>query len=130
MAPSEIAVETLPVHVASGQEMSWRIRPLAAVNGVIVVKLPGEELTKSIRSGPDGSWLSPRRARSAIAFLIHPQEGRLPAGDVDWIGVGYPDRRVCFGDLAMPWLAWFAVFSTLGALIVAPLLGKLRRLLW
>lgn len=127
VAPAGIAVETPAVRVIARREMSWRVRPAGAMRGVLVVKLRDSELTKSIQSGPDGTtWLSKRRARSAMAFLIHPREGRLPPGDVDWIEVSYPEAPIRLGGLEIPWLAWFAVFSTLGGF----LLGPLRRLLW
>ena len=121
-APQGIAVEAPPVRVIDRGEMSWRIRPLCAVRGALVLKLRDEELTKSIQSGPDGTWLSPRRSRSAIAFLVHPQESRLPSSGIDWIEVEYPEAQVRLGDLEMPWLAWFALFATLGAFLVRPFL--------
>jgi len=129
-APQGIAVETPGVRVIARREISWRIRPLRAVRGNLVVKLRGEQLTKSIQSGPDGTWLSPRRSRSAIAFLIHPQESRLPSSDIDWIEVTYPEAPVRLGDLKMPWLACFAIFATLGAFLAGPPLRWLRQLLW
>jgi hypothetical protein len=129
-APQGIAVEAPPVRVIDRGEMSWRVRPLAAVRGALVLKLRGEQLTKSIESGPNGTWLSPRRSRSAIAFLIHPQEPRLPPGDVNWIEVSYPEALVRLGDLEMPWPIWFAVFATLGACLTGLLIRGSGRLLW
>jgi hypothetical protein len=126
VAPPGIAVETLPVRIVNRGEISWRVRPIRSARGALVLKLRDAELTKSIQSGPDGTWLSPRRSRSAIAFLIHPQEGRLPAGAVDWIDVSYPEAPLRLGDLEIPWLGWFAIFSSMSALLVGPL----RRLLW
>jgi hypothetical protein len=123
-APQAIAVEAPPVRVIDRGEISWRVRPLAAVRGALVLKFRGEQLTKSIESGPGGTWLSPRRSRSVIAFLIHPQESRLPPGDVNWIEVSYPEALVRLGDLGMPWLAWFALFATLGAFLVRPFLKR------
>lgn len=129
-APQGIAVEAPPVRVIDRREVCWRVRPLAAVRGALVLKLRGGQLTKSIQSGPGGAWLSPRRSRSAIAFLIHPQESRLPPGDVSWIEVSYPEALIRLGDLEMPWLAWFALFATLGACLTGLLLRRSGRLLW
>jgi len=105
-APPEIAVETPPVRVLAQREISWRVRPVGAVRGSVVVDLAGSRFAKSIASGPDWRWVSPRRFRRIIAVAINPWDGRLPAGDVKWISVSYPE---------VPWLGWFLVFSTLGA---------------
>jgi len=130
VAPPEIAVETPPVRIIARSEISWRIRPISELQGFLVLKLRKNELTKSVQSGRNGAWLSPRRARSLLAFLIHPQESRLPSGDIDWIDVSYLDSPVRLGDLEMPWLAFFTIFATLGAFLAAPLLGKRLRRLW
>jgi hypothetical protein len=127
VAPPEIAVETPPVRVIARSEISWRVRPLSDVRGFLVLKLHDNELTKSVQAGSHAAWLAPRRAQSLLAFLIHPQESRLPSGEVDWIDVSYLDSPVRLGDLEMPWLACFTIFATLGALLAAPLRGKRRR---
>jgi hypothetical protein len=121
VAPPEIAVETPPVRATSQREIYWRLRPLRAVRSVVTLKLHDGEFTKSIDAGRGGAWLSRCRMRSMLAFLVHPQERRLPPGDVDWIEVTYP---------AGPWLAWFLAFSTLGAVLAIPLWNRLERRFW
>jgi hypothetical protein len=130
LAPPEIAVDEPPVRVLAEREIRWRIRPLSPVRGVLAVKLRGTSFSKSIRAGPGWAWLSPRRSRSLFTCLLHPLENRLPPGDADWIEVSYPEARVHLGGLEMPWLVWFFGFSTLGAMLSAPLLSRLERLFW
>jgi hypothetical protein len=119
--PPEIAVETPPVRAIAQREIYWRVRPLGAVRSAVTLKLHDGEFTKSIDVGREGAWLSRCRSRSMLAFLVHPEERRLPPGDVDWIEVSYP---------ATPWLAWFFAFSTLGALLALPLWNRLERHFW
>jgi hypothetical protein len=120
-APPEIAVETSPVRAMAPREISWRLRPLRAVRGDLTLKLREGELTKSIDAGGAGAWLSRCRMRPLAAFLLHPEERRLPPGDVQWIEVSYP---------AAPWLTWFLAFSTLGAGLAIPLWNRLERRFW
>ena len=104
--PPEIAVETPPVRALAQREISWRVRPREPVRGSVSVQLADGRFAKSIVAGSDWRWVSPCRFRRIPAFAVHPWEGRLPAGDVKWIAVSYPE---------VPWLGWFLVCSTLGA---------------
>jgi hypothetical protein len=96
-APPEIAVETPPVRVFAERRICWRIRALRPVRGNLRLMLRGRAVEKTIAAGRWNALLSPRRERALWSFLLHPEESRLPAGEVAWVEVEYPPR---------PWLAW------------------------
>jgi hypothetical protein len=89
-APPGIAVETPPVRVFAERQISWRIRALRPVHGKLRLVLRGHAIEKTIAAGQRDGLLSPRRERSLWGFLLHPEEPRLPAGDVAWVEVDYP----------------------------------------
>lgn len=100
-APKGIAVETPPVRITSNRQIAWRIRPLQTFNGHLTFTLRGVTLTKSIKPG--------RRERPLLAFLMHPEESRLPAGSVVWLGIDYPKK-------SRQWIVLFLAISTAAAL--------------
>lgn len=109
-APSGIAVETLPVHIPSERQIAWRIRPVHAVAGDLQFQFGGITLTKAIVAGSPGAFLLRRRDRSPWAFLLHPEEARLPAGGVAWVEIDYPGS-------SRWWIVWFLAISSASALV-------------
>ncbi len=114
-APPEIAVETPPVRIPSEAQISWRIRPLRPVCGRLSFTIRGITYAKAICAGERRVFLLPRRMHSLWIFLLHPEESRLPSGDVEWLDVAYPTPDVNFAGVALPWLAWFVLISTITA---------------
>jgi hypothetical protein len=110
-APAGIQVETLPVRVVRLSQISWRVRPLQAVDGVLQVHLNGRVITKNISSTPGLQWLSPSRAGSITAFLLHPLEPPYSGSTVHSISVRYPSATV----FNLNWLVWFLAGSIIGA---------------
>jgi hypothetical protein len=110
-APPGIAVETPPVRIVSERQVVWRICPLHAVTGFLRFTLRGVTLTKAIAAGSRSVFLLRRRERSLFAFLLHPEEPRLPAGSVVWLEVDYPEA-------SRWWIVWFLAISTASALVV------------
>ena len=106
--PPGIAVETPPLRALAQREISWRVRPADPVRGSVIVQVGGSRFAKSIAAGPGWRWVSPCRFRRILAVAIHPWDGRLPAGDVKWVSVNYPE---------VSWLGWFLLFSTFGAVL-------------
>ena len=102
-----ISVESPGVRVFSERQVSWRIRPLRAVSGKLVWAGGGGKWAKSVRAGNGFAFHSPRRVRGLLELLRYPTEAPLPAGDVAWIEVSYPEAH---------WSAWFLVFSVVGML--------------
>jgi hypothetical protein len=122
-APPEIAVETPPVRAFADRRISWRIRALRPIRGELRLALRGYAFEKTIAAGERNGLLSSRRERSLTGFLLHPEESRLPRGDVAWVEVNYPRANVSIAGLSLPWLVWFLLISTAGTLGLALWLG-------
>jgi hypothetical protein len=104
-APQGIDVETPGVHVASLNQISWRIRPRVAASGEMQVR--GTDATKSIAAGEGFHYLSEKRSSSLAAFLLHLNERRLTDPSIAWIELRYPAARI----LGLHWLVWFLLVS-------------------
>ena len=122
-APPEIAVETPPVRAFADRRIGWRIRALRPIRGELRLALRSSAIEKTIAAGERDGLLSPRRERSLWGFLLHPEESRLPRGDVAWVEVDYPRANVSMAGLSLPWLVWFLLISTAGTLGLALWLG-------
>ena len=70
-------------------------------------RINGRMVTKEHRDRRLPQILSPRRSRSLAEFLLHPEEPRLPEGDIAWLEVDYPKS-----EASIPWLVWFVVVSS------------------
>jgi hypothetical protein len=112
-----IQVETPPVRAFRDNQVAWRIRPSSNGHRALDLTLNGHIVTKSIVAGSSPGILSPRRSRSLAEFLLHPEEPRLPEGDIVWLEVDYPRS-----EAAIPWLVWFVVISTAAALLSSKML--------
>jgi hypothetical protein len=108
-APPGIAVETPPVRVWHDRQISWRIRPAAAVEGVLELTVRGHKIDKAVTAG-GGAFALRRRVRSLAAFLLHPWERRIAAGDVRWVEVDYPHG----GWSAVLWFLAISAASMMG----------------
>jgi hypothetical protein len=117
-APEGIAVETPPVHVDGGRQISWRIRALRPITGDLQLVFPDATLEKSVQAGRGPQYLSERRVSSAFDLLWYPGENRLAAGPVDWIELRYPQATVHFLGLDLHWLIWLLVLSMVSALLL------------
>ncbi len=117
-APEGIVVETPPVHVDGGRQISWRIRALRPIAGNLQLVFPDETLDKSIFAGRGPKYLSERRVSSALDLLWYPGESRLAAGPVDWIELRYPQATVHALGLDFHWLIWLLVLSMISALLL------------
>lgn len=118
-APPEIAVETPAVRSTADRQISWRIRPLRPVHGIVRLASANFALDKTIAAGTRPAFLVRKRVHSLFDFLLRPEEARLPACGIDWVEVDYPKADVVIAGIALPWLAWFAVISTASALVFA-----------
>ena len=107
-----IAVETAPVRIMHDRQVVWRIRPAAASRGTVALAVNGASLTKAVAAGDSTVVLSPRRSRSMLQFLLHPEEPRLPPGDVEWLEIRYSEASAA-------WLGWFLLISMISALVCA-----------
>lgn len=109
-APNEVIVETPALRVTAVRQVSWRIRPLRAVSGNLIVSLAGESLEKRIEAGQGRRYISERRGCLA-GLLWRPAEKPLHSSYVDWIEVRYPAATVPLLGVEFHWLVWFALIS-------------------
>jgi hypothetical protein len=116
--PPGISVETAPVRSMADRQISWRIRPLRPAHGSLRLGFRGNAIDKTIASGTRPIFLVPTRVRSLLQFLLHPEEARLPAGEIVWVEVDYPKTDVVIAGIALPWMVWFVLIS-LSALVLA-----------
>jgi hypothetical protein len=117
--PPGISVETLPVRSMADRQISWRIRPLRPVRGILRLGFGGAAIDKTIAAGTRPIFLVRKRVRSLLQFLLCPEEARLPVGEIAWVEVDYPKTDVIIAGIALPWIAWFVLISTLSALVFA-----------
>lgn len=108
--PQGIALESPPVRDFSDGQISWRIRAAKPVRGRLKLTLGGNTVEKNISAGDRTIFLAPRRVHSWLQFLLHPEEPRIPAPGVAWIGVDYPKKE--------SWLVWFLALSTASAVVL------------
>lgn len=108
-APPEISVETPPVRDFTDRQISWRIRPMRPVSGVLRLTLQTDAVEKKLSAGDRTIFLLPRRGRSLVSFLLHPEEPRLNSTSVEWIEVNYPKTE--------SWILQFLAIATASALV-------------
>jgi hypothetical protein len=117
-APEGIAVESPAIRVAGTRQISWRIRALHPVEGVLQVAFPDRTIEKGIVAAQGPRYFSERRVSSPFDLIWYPAEARLSAGDVDWIEVRYPEATVHALGMDLHWLIWFLVLSMASALLL------------
>jgi hypothetical protein len=103
--PPEISVETPPVRDSNDPQ---RIRPTQAVRGSLRLTLQSNTIQKTVSAGDRTVFLSRRRVRSLVQFLLHPEESRIQTPGVAWVEVDYPKSE--------SWILWFLAISTASAL--------------
>lgn len=116
--PEGIVVETPPVHIDGGRQISWRIRALRPAVGDLQLILPDAKMDKSVVVGSGPQYVSERRVSSSLDLLWYPGEKRLAAGSVDWIELRYPPATVHALGLDLHWLIWLLVLSMISALLL------------
>lgn len=117
-APEGITVETPPVHVDGGRQISWRVRAVRPTTGELQIVFPNGTIEKSIDAGKGPQYLSVRRVSSALDLLVYPGESRLADGPVDWIALDYPPATVHALGLDLHWLVWLLILSMASALLL------------
>lgn len=101
--PAGIVVEAPPVHIPATGEVSWRVRPLRAVSGLLEVHDGGRVFRCAITAG----W--------GMAWGANPVADLLPHK----IEIDYPSASL----LGLPWLVWFLALGTIAGLLLR---GPLR----
>ena len=116
-APTGIVSVTPPVRVLGQKQISWRIRPVAAVSGALHFTVAGETLEKKIETGPSARWIPGPRPSSILESIWHPDEPHIQSSAVDWIDVRYPDTNLAIFGIQLHWILWFTIISMVFALL-------------
>lgn len=116
--PAAISIESPAVRVPSARQVSWRIRALAPVSGLIRVTSPDGVVEKTIQAGAGPQLLSERRVSSPLDLLEHPEEPQITARSVNWIEIQYPRTEVHAAGIDLPWWAWLLIVSMATALVL------------
>ena len=112
-----VEVETPPVRIASQHQVSWRVRAASDASGSLLLRVPKTKASKTVQVGTGLRYLSVRRVASVVDWLRYPAEARLPAGDVQWIEVSYPDAKIYIFGVGMHWLLWFSIVCLITMLV-------------
>jgi len=112
-----VEVETPPVRIALEHQVSWRVRAASDASGSLLLSVPKTRASKTVQVGPGLKYLSVRRVASVVDWLRYPGEARLPAGDVQWIEVYYPDTKIYIFGVGMHWLIWFSIVCLITMLV-------------
>ena len=117
-APAGVAVETPGVRAVDLGQVSWRIRPLSQVSGLLRIRMGGDAVEKSIEAGAGPRFVAGRKVNSLWDAVWHPDEARIAVPNVDWVEVRYPEATVEWLGIRMHWLIWFIVVSMVAALLL------------
>jgi hypothetical protein len=112
-----VDIETPPVRIALEHQVSWRVRAASDASGSVLLSVPTSSASKTVQVGPGLKYISVRRVASFVDWLRFPGEARLPAGDVQWIEVSYPDAKIYIFGVGMYWLVWFSIVCLITMLV-------------
>ena len=114
-APSAFAGDRPAVRIDFDNQISWRIRPMRAVSGVLSFRVADTLVEKSVVAGDGPRYKSERRIRNLASFLLQPTEPRLPEGQVRWMEIQYPPAQIQWWGVTFHWIVWFFLISMIGA---------------
>ena len=117
-APPGIAVETPAVHAVASREVSWRIRVEQPVEGELRLASDGETAVMPVVAGGGFHYLTARRVRSRLAWLLAPGAPLLDAEWLEQIELEYPPAEISYFGISTHWLVWFLVFSMAAAFLL------------
>jgi uncharacterized membrane protein (DUF106 family) len=127
--PEGLAFRSESVWSPGVSEMTWRIAAFQDGDYDLVLRLGGEEVTKSVTVGGGVTRLSPERPDgSFLAQLEYPSEAPVPAdGPFGTITVAYPEAvfEVLWWDWqwAFAWMVWFFIATMVVALALKGPMG-------
>jgi hypothetical protein len=114
--PLGFDVSAPPVRIPEEGEVSWRIVPERAASGELHFEIGGQRFMKKIEAGGEQRFVAGRRVRTAWEAFWHPDEPRLPAGNIEWVEIAYPPASMGLFGFHINWLVWFVAISMLAAL--------------
>jgi hypothetical protein len=122
--PPGIEVETPPLRLQEQKEIDWRLRARAGGVHVLVLKIGGQSLVKSVAVGRGSlGRISPVKVRRQFfEEVLNPGEKPLPSQvPVRSIEIVYPPKRMNFLGWRLHWLiAYFALSILFGFALKRP----------
>jgi hypothetical protein len=112
-----IAVETPAMRILNQRQVCWRVRPINATSGSVILQVPGASVAKNVQAGAASGFVAERRVASLLEWLRYPGEARLPGDHLRWIEVSYPGATVDVFGFGIHWLLWFVIVSLLTMLL-------------
>lgn len=119
-APEGIRVETPAVSIPSLREVAWRIAVDRPGSYELRVALGDQIVTKTLSASAAIVRLSPRRTTAGfLDQFLYPAEPPLdPRTGIESIAITYPERSVAFMGIALHWLFWFFLLTTVFAFVL------------
>ena len=123
--PQGLRLETGAVHLATLNEVLWRIVPTAEGDYTITVRIGESATTKNLRVWNGPARRSPRRVSPGLLDqLLYPSEAPLPAaGRIAAISVAYPEPGLNLLGWRVHWMIAYAALFVVAAVILARRFG-------
>jgi uncharacterized membrane protein (DUF106 family) len=123
--PPEITMTAPPLHVATDNEIVWRLAGSKEGNYEVKIAAGGQAATKAICVGTDLPRISTVRLRGHFwERIFSSAEPALPENSpIDSIAINYPDRNIEIAGYGMNWIWLFFILSMVAGFIFKELLG-------
>jgi uncharacterized membrane protein (DUF106 family) len=123
--PPEIVMTAPAVHVATENEVVWRLAARRDGDYEIKIVAGPDGVTKSVRVSSELARVSPVRLRRHFwERMFASGEPALPAnGVLESIAVSYPERNIEIAGYEVNWIVLFFVLSMIAGFVFKELLG-------
>jgi uncharacterized membrane protein (DUF106 family) len=123
--PAEIAMTAPGVHVATENEVVWRLVASREGDYEIRVVAGGDKVTKTVRVSSDLARVSVVRLRGHFWQRVFTSgESALPANSaIESIAINYPERNIEIAGHEINWIVLFFVLSMIAGFLFKELLG-------
>jgi uncharacterized membrane protein (DUF106 family) len=123
--PPEITMTAPAVHVASENQIVWRLAGSQDGRYEVKVAAGGQSVTKSVSVGSDLPRISTIRLRGQFwERVFSSAEPALPENSpIESISINYPDRDIDIAGYGMNWIWLFFILSMVAGFIFKELLG-------
>jgi uncharacterized membrane protein (DUF106 family) len=123
--PQEISLTAPPVHVASENEIIWRLVGLKAGKYKVKVAAGGQSADKAVCIGSGAPRISTIRLRGHFLDRIFSSaEPALPENSaIESMSINYPDRNIEVAGYSINWIWLFFILSMVAGFVFKELLG-------
>jgi hypothetical protein len=118
-APSQVAVETPPLHVVSNNTMVWRVRPTQTADSTLKIG----NVSKQLVAGEDRFFMASQRQTSWWGWITGGGETPAASSILKSITVEYPATTVNIFGWSAHWSIWFLGLCMVSAFVSAKIAG-------